>query len=363
MKVLFSTVEFMHKEMHQEIYGAFHRVMKSNWFIQGDCCTEFEKAFAEYCGVSHCVGCGNGLDAITLLLRAMEIGAGDEVIVPSFTFIATALAVEYADATPVFVEVDPETTLLDPALIEAAITEKTKAIIAVQLYGQSCPMDEINRIAKKYDLKVIEDAAQAHGALYRGKRVGSLADAASFSFYPGKNLGAMGDAGAVTTNDAALAERVRALGSYGSSAKYVHDYMGVNSRLDEMQAAFLTVKLKNLDRWNEQRKQIAQAYLERINNPKFALPVVKQGDHVWHIFAVQCAEREDLQRYLADKGIATLIHYPIPMHLQRAFAQYGLKKGSLPIAEMLSERVLSLPLFYGMTQEQVDYVIDALNRY
>lgn len=224
-------------------------------------------------------------------------------------------------------------------------------------------MDEINSIAKKYNLKVIEDAAQAHGALYRGKRVGSLADAASFSFYPGKNLGAMGDAGAVTTNDEALAERVRALCCYGSSAKYVHDYMGVNSRLDEMQAAFLSVKLKNLERWNAQRKQIAKAYLERINNPRFELPVVKHGDHVWHIFAVQCAQREDLQRYLADKGITTLIHYPIPMHLQRAFAQYGLKKGSLPISEMLSERVLSLPLFYGMTQEQVDYVIDVLNRY
>lgn len=362
-KIPFSTVEFIHKACEDELRQAFERVLAGNWFIQGSACKQFEEDFANFCETEYCVGCGSGLDAIALTLRAMGIGAGDEVIVPSFTFIATALAVEYTGARPVLVEVDPETALLDPTRIESEITERTRAIIAVHLYGQSAPMREICAIAQKHGLKVIEDAAQSHGAIYTGVRTGALGDAACFSFYPGKNLGALGDGGCVTTNDVELARKVRAIGNYGAERRYVHDYQGVNSRLDEMQAAFLSVKLKQLEERNAERTTIVARYLREIKNPKILLPVIKHGTSVWHLFVVRCEERDELQSYLAQKGIETIIHYPIPMHCQKAFEQYGLTRGEYPIAEHLANTVLSLPLFSGMTDAQVSYIIDTINRF
>ncbi len=362
-KIPFATVARIHERHKEELRQAYEAVVDGSWFIGGAPCEEFEAEFARYCGTKYGVGCGNGLDALMLTLRAMEIGAGDEVIVPSFTFIATALAVAYAGAKPVFVEVDPETALLDPALIEAAITERTRAIIAVHLYGQMAPMDKICAIAQKHGLKVLEDAAQSHGAVYEGKRAGSWGDAGCFSFYPGKNLGALGDAGGVVTGDARLAARVRAIGNYGAEKKYVHDYMGVNSRLDAIQAAFLLVKLKHLDEWCAERRTIAGRYLAEINNPKIQLPVVKHGVPVWHVFVVRCEERDRLQAYLEEHGIGTNIHYPIPMHEQKAFAGYRLPHGSFPIAEKLASTVLSIPMFNGMTQEEVSAVIEAVNRF
>lgn len=362
-KIPFATVERIHTQYGEELRQAYETLMDSNWFIGGEPCEKFEEEFARYCGTKYGIGCGNGLDALMLSLRAMDIGAGDEVIVPSFTFIATALAVAYAGATPVFVEVDPETALIDPALIEAAITKKTKAIIAVHLYGQMAPMDQICAIAKKHGLKVLEDAAQSHGAVYQGKRAGSWGDAGCFSFYPGKNLGALGDAGGVVTSDPQLAAKVRAIGNYGAEKKYVHDYMGVNSRLDALQAAFLRVKLQYLDGWCAERRAIADRYLAEIKNPKIKLPVVKHGTPVWHLFVVRCEERDKLQTYLEERGIGTNIHYPIPMHEQKAFTGYGLPHGSFPIAEKLASTVLSIPMFNGMTGEESSAVIEALNKF
>lgn len=362
-KIPFATVERIHAQYAQELRQAYEAVMAGNWFIGGEPCEKFEEEFAQYCGTKYGVGCGNGLDALMLSLRAMDIGTGDEVIVPSFTFIATALAVAYAGATPVFVEVDPETALIDPTLIEDAITEKTRAIIAVHLYGQMAPMDDICAIAKKHGLKVLEDAAQSHGAVYQGKRAGSWGDAGCFSFYPGKNLGALGDAGGVVTSDPELARKVRAIGNYGAEKKYVHDYMGVNSRLDALQAAFLRAKLKHLDDWCAERREIAARYLAEIRNPKIALPVVKRGTPVWHLFVVRCDERDRLQTYLEEHGIGTNIHYPIPMHEQKAFAGYGLPHGSFPIAEKLAATVLSIPMFNSMTGEEVSTVIEAINQF
>lgn len=362
-EVPFATVARIHEQHKEELRQAYEKVMNSSWFIGGASCTAFEKEFSDYCGTQYGVGCGNGLDALMLSLRAMGIGEGDEVIVPSFTFIATALAVTYAGAKPIFVEVDPETALLDPSLIEVAITERTKAIIAVHLYGQMAPMDEICAIAEKHGLKVLEDAAQSHGALYQGKRAGNWGDVGCFSFYPGKNLGAMGDAGGIVTNDPELAVKARAIANYGSERKYVHDYMGVNSRLDELQAALLRVKLKYLDQWNEERRTIAARYLVEIHNPKISLPVIKHGAPVWHLFVIRCEERDRLQAYLEEKEIGTNIHYPIPMHEQKAFAQYGLPHGSFPIAEHLAKTVLSIPIFNGMTEKEIETVIEAVNQF
>lgn len=362
MKVPFSTVEFTNREVMQELERAFHDVMDNNWFVRGMYNEAFERDFAAYCGTQTAVGCGNGLDGLMLILKSMGIGRGDEVIVPSFTFIATALAVEYVGAKPVFVEVYEDSALLNPDLIESAITEKTKAVIAVHLYGQLCQMEKISLIAKKHGLKIIEDAAQAHGASSGHLKAGNaISDAAAFSLYPGKNLGAMGDAGIITTNDNELAKQARAIGNYGSTKKYVHDYMGVNSRLDELQAAFLSVKLKRLDNWNAERRRIANRYLNEVNNPKIKLPVVCTDGHVWHLFVVRCEQRDALAQYLCDCGIGTNIHYPIAMHLQKAFKKYHISKGALPIAEQLASSVLSIPIFYGMTNKQQDFVIKALN--
>lgn len=360
----FVTFRPMEKELDTELRQAFNDVLDNSWYIRGIKDKEFEKAYAEYCGVKHCVGCGNGLDALFLILKAYGIGEGDEVIVPSNTFIATALAVSYTGARLIFVEPEVETYNIDPLRIEEHITSKTKAVIAVHLYGQPADMSKIVDIGKRYGLKIIEDAAQAHGARYQGIRTGALADAAGFSFYPGKNLGALGDAGCVTTNDPELAEKVNALANYGSDYKYHHIYQGNNSRLDELQAAFLLAKLPHLDRMNDFRRKVAQRYLNEIHNPQLILPKVKEGmEPVWHIFAIRCACRDKLEDFLAQKGIQTNKHYPTPIHLQKCYQELGFAEGAFPLAEEISQTELSLPMYYGMTDEQVGYIIDCLNTF
>lgn len=364
MYVPFASLEKMHEEIQQDVMEKFEEVYYKNWFIKGSEVENFEKEFAKYCGASYCIGCGNGLDSLFLILKGYNIGVGDEVIVPSNTFIATALAVIHAGATPVFVEPRDLYYTIDPKKIENKITKKTKAIIVVHLYGQPTDMSPIFELAQKYNLRIIEDAAQAHGASYKGKRVGGLADAAGFSFYPGKNLGAIGDAGAIVTNDKKLADTVRALGNYGSDYKYHHIYKGNNSRLDELQAAILRIKLSKLDIWNLRRIEIAEMYLSRIKNELIYLPqIIADAISVYHIFAIRCEKRDELKKYLSEKGIEVNMHYPIPMHLQEAFQDLGYQKGDFPIAENISDTELSIPIYYGMSDLQVNYVIDSLNSF
>ncbi|WP_270507996.1 DegT/DnrJ/EryC1/StrS family aminotransferase [Eubacterium limosum] len=364
MNIPFSTFTLMHNEIKADMQICFERVYDKSWFIDGEECRQFEKEFAEYCETEYCVGCGNGLEGLYLLLRAFDIGDGDEVILPSNTFIATALAVSYTGATPVFVEPELKTYNINPCEIEKTITKHTKAIIAVHLYGQCADMDPILEIAKKYDLKVIEDAAQSHGATYKGKKAGSLGDAAAFSFYPGKNLGCLGDGGCITTNDRTLAEKAKAIGNYGSTEKYHHIYKGINSRLDELQAGFLRIKLRELDRWTKERQRISQRYLNEIKNPKITLPSVEdKNTHVWHIFPILAEKRENLKCYLQEKGIGTAIHYPIAIHLQDAYRDLGYKKGDYPIAEKIAKEELSLPLYYGMEEDLISFIVDKINNY
>ena len=362
MNIPFLDLKAPHDELRAELRVAFERVLDSGWYILGNEVAQFEKEFAGYCESKHCIGVGNGLDALHLILRAYGIGDGDEVIVPSHTYIATWLAVSYAGATPIPVEPDERTYNIDPARIEAAITSRTKAIIAVHLYGQPADMDAINAIAQKHGLKVIEDAAQAHGARYKGRRVGSLGDAAGFSFYPGKNLGAIGDGGAVTTNDSELAERITVLRNYGSRIKYHNEVKGFNSRLDELQAAFLCVKLQKLDEWNNRRKKIAEHYLNELGQSGLVLPFVPAwAEPVWHLFVVRSANRDELQQKLGDAGIGTMIHYPIPPHLQSAYSELALTRGTFPIAEGVHAQVLSLPIYPHMDTSDVAMVIHILN--
>lgn len=364
MNVPFVSFKPMEKELDSDLRAAFERVYTASWYIEGKEDEAFEKEFAKFCHTQYCVGVGNGLDALMLALKALGVGKGDEVIVPSNTYIATALAVTYVGATPVFVEPDIRTYNIDPTKIEEKITTKTKTIMPVHLYGQPCDMDPIIATAKKHNLFVVEDCAQAHGATYNGQVIGSFGDAAGFSFYPGKNLGALGDAGAAVTNSNDIADKVRALGNYGSDYKYHHIYQGNNSRLDEMQAAFLAAKLPHLNRINEERRRIAKCYLEGIKNPEIALPFVPDyAVPVWHIFAVRTKKRDELAAYLADKGICTNKHYPIPMHMQECYKELNIPQGALPIAEEISATELSLPMFYGMTDEQVAFVIDTINRF
>lgn len=364
MKIPFVSFLPMEKELNDDLKGAFDRVFARSWYIGGVEDEAFEKAFAEYCNVDYCVGVGNGLDALMLILKAMDIGDGDEVIVPSNTYIATALAVTYVGAKPVFVEPDIRTFNINPALIEAAITKKTKAIMPVHLYGQACDMDPIMEIAKNYGLKVVEDCAQAHGATYKGKKIGSFGDASGFSFYPGKNLGALGDAGAVVTNNKELADKVRSFGNYGSDYKYHHIYKGNNSRLDELQAALLAAKLPHLERMNVERRRIAKLYTEGITNPKVITPyVLEECVPVWHVYGIRCAERNALEKHLNEKGIGTNKHYPVPMHLQECYKDLNIPQGALPIAEEISSTELSIPMYYGITDEEVKYVIDAINEF
>ncbi len=364
MKIPFASFLPIEREIGDELRDAFHRVLSGSWYIGGPEDAKFEKAFAEYCGAEFCIGVGNGLDALMLALKAKGIGAGDEVIVPSNTFIATALAVTYTGATPVFVEPDIRTFNINPQRIEERITSRTKAVIPVHLYGQACEMDSILEIARKYHLFVLEDCAQAHGATYKGKKVGTFGDAAGFSFYPGKNLGALGDAGAVLTGNQELAEKIRALGNYGSDYKYHHIYQGNNSRLDEIQAAMLSVKLPHLDRMNADRRRIAGIYSAEIRHPDVILPyVIPEAEPVWHVYAIRSPRAKELSAYLEENGIGINHHYPIPMHLQECYKDLHIPRGALPIAEEISETEISLPMYYGMTDEEIRTVIDTVNAF
>ena len=362
MKVPFSTMEIMHKEIRTEMLEKFTKVYDKGWYIGGEECSKFEEEYAKYIGTKYCIGVGNGLDALRLALLSLDIRENDEVIVPSNTYIATALAVSYTGAKPVLVDPDINTYNLSETGIEEAITKNTKAIIIVNLYGQSADMDEIIKIAKKHKLYVIEDCAQSHNSLYKGKKTGSFGDIGCFSFYPGKNLGALGDGGAVVTNNKKLADKIRAISNYGSLEKYKHIYKGINSRLDELQAGFLRIKLKNLDKYTKARQKIAEKYLSKINNSKIILPTIgKDRTHVWHIFAIRCKNRNKLQEYLKENGIGTNIHYPISIARQKAYKEDNLN--DLPIAKKIADEELSLPLYYGMTDKEIDYVIDIINKY
>ncbi len=367
MQVPFSTFKYMHQEIHDSVTAKFEEVYAKGWFIQGDELASFERQFSAYCGTSECIGCGNGLDALYLILRAYGIGRGDEVIIPAHTFIATALAVSYSGAKPVFADYNEETYLINPDDIEKRITPNTKAIVAVHLYGQVADMTKLSVIAKKHGLYLIEDAAQSHGATFLKQKAGSLGDAAGFSFYPGKNLGALGDGGAVVTNDQALANNIRALGNYGSKKKYVHEFKGVNSRLDEIQAAFLSIKLHELDRWNSDRKRIALRYMNEIKNDKIALPVTdSRCEHVWHLFVIRTQNRNKLQDHLSNKEIGTVIHYPTCISDQKAYADYNrdeIDPMVLKKARQTADSVLSLPIYYGMKDEDIDRVVEQVNQY
>jgi dTDP-4-amino-4,6-dideoxygalactose transaminase len=365
VNVPFLDLKTSHRELQSELEIAFRRVIESGAYILGEEVAAFEREFAEYCGVKHCIGVGNGLEALHLILRAYNIGPGDEVIVPANTYIATWLAVSYAGANPVSVEPDRRTYNLDPGLLGKAITPKTRAILPVHLYGQPADMDPIKGIARQYDLKVIEDAAQAHGAGYKGRSTGSLGDAAGWSFYPSKNLGAIGDAGAVTTNDDELADRIRLLRNYGSRAKYYNDVKGYNSRLDPLQAAFLRVKLGYLNEWNQRRKLIAAYYCDALANIKdLTLPfVLEEIDPSWHLFVVQHLKRDNFQAHLTQAGIGTLIHYPVPPHLSKAYAELGGKAGDFPITEQMAEIVISLPMGPGLDMEQVESVVQSIKSF
>jgi dTDP-4-amino-4,6-dideoxygalactose transaminase len=398
MKVPFLELKPAYLEYKDEFDAAYHRVMDSGWYLLGNELEAFESEFAQYCGVKYCVGVGNGLDAIHLILRGYGIGPGDEVIVPSHTFIATWLGVTFAGATPVPVDVNPQTYNLDPDRIEAAITSRTKAILPVHLYGQTAAMDPILEIARRHKLKVVEDAAQAQGARYKGRRAGSLGDSAAFSFYPGKNLGAFSDAGAVTTNDPQLAARIASLRNYGSKIKYQHEEAGLNSRMDELQAAFLRVKLRHLDEWNGRRAKVAKFYLDALKTespdtssglrppspqrgegksetgnqqPEITLPHVPSwAEPVWHLFVIRHPQRDALQKKLTEAGIGTLIHYPVPPHRSGAYANLAVRSKlgppdsnlwQLSIAEQLAASVLSLPIGPHLLEAQTKEVVRRLH--
>ena len=354
----------VNERFRAEMDAAAARVLDSGWYLLGEECAAFEREFAAFCGSRHAVGCANGLDALRLIVQAFGIGPGDEVIAPANTYIASLIAISANGATPVLVEPDPATFLIDPSLVEERVTPRTKAIMVVHLYGRAAEMEPIREIAARHGLRVIEDAAQAHGAGRGGRRTGSLGDAAGFSFYPGKNLGCLGDGGAVTTDDDALAEKIRALRNYGSDVKYHFPYRGTNSRLDEIQAAWLRVKLPHLDADNARRAEIAARYCREIVHPAVTLPAPPEGgalppSNVWHVYPVRTARRDDLQRHLADCGVQTVIHYPIPPHRQPAYSEWhGL---SLPVTEAIHDTILSLPMSPVMTDDQVSEVVEAVN--
>lgn len=364
-KVLFLDLKSPYQELQTELDAAYRRVMESGWYILGEEVDSFERDFSVFCQTKHCIGVANGLDALHLILRAYGIGEGDEVIVPSNTYIATWLAVSYVGARPIPIEPDPATFNIDSARIESAITPRTRAILAVHLYGQTVDMDAVLAIARRHNLKVIEDSAQAHGAAYKQKQAGALGDAAGWSFYPGKNLGAFGDAGAVTTNDDELAERIRVLRNYGSKVKYFNEVKGYNSRLDPLQAAFLRVKLKHLNGWNSRRKEIALQYLSSLSDlPELTLPHVPEwADPAWHVFVIRHAQRDALQKYLGENGIGTLIHYPIPPHLSEAYQDAGYGRGDFPLAENIAQTVLSIPIGPHLASHQTAQVISAIRAF
>ena len=360
--IKFLDLEKVNNRFRDEIDLRFKNILDKGWYLQGEENQKFADDFASFCGTEYAIGVANGLDAINLIIRAFGFGVGDEIIVPSNTYIATILAISENNCTPVLVEPDINTYNINPDLIEEKITDKTKAIIVVHLYGQAVQMDKIWNLAKKYNLKVIEDSAQAHGAIYKGKRVGNLSDASAFSFYPGKNLGCMGDGGAVTTNDKELFEKVKAIANYGSDRKYHHICKGVNSRLDELQAAVLDVKLSHLDEDNNRRREISKYYRENIKNPKIILPkVYDEKAHVWHIFAIRTEDRNALQKHLEANGIQTNIHYPTPPHKQGAYKEW--ENQSYPISEEIHRTVLSLPISPVMTNEEVKKVVEVVNEF
>ncbi|WP_414159392.1 DegT/DnrJ/EryC1/StrS family aminotransferase [Pseudomonas sp. BNK-45] len=362
MKIPFLDLKLVNDATKSEMTAAFNRVMESGWYIQGKELEAFESEFSDYCKTDFCIGVGTGLDALHLLLVAYGIGPGDEVLVPSNTFIATWLAVTRTGATPIATEPDPDTYNISVQSIEAAITPSTAAIIPVHLYGQPADMDTINAVAEKHKLIVIEDAAQSQGALYRNRPAGSLGHAAATSFYPGKNLGALGDGGAILTNDKAIAKKVRELRNYGSLIKYQHDSLGYNSRLDEMQAAFLRIKLKVLSRANENRRQIARRYTEGLSDSDVIVPFVPEwAIPAWHLYVIRSNQRDELQAHLKANGIETLVHYPIPPHQQKCYSND--MNRSLPIAERLSAEILSLPISPSMPMEHVDYVVEKIRAF
>ena len=362
MNVPFLDLRAAYRELQAEIDAAVRRVVSSGWYVLGPEVEGFENEFAAYCGARHCIGISNGLDALELALRGYGIGTGDEVIVPTNTFIATWLAVSRTGAVPVPVEPEEATHTIAADRVERAITPRTRAVMPVHLYGQPADMQPIADLARRHGLKVIEDAAQAHGARYRTRRAGSLGDAAAFSFYPGKNLGALGDAGALVTDDDALAARVRRLRNYGSAVKYHHEIQGFNARLDELQAAVLRVKLPRLDDWNDRRRTLAARYLEGLARvPSLGLPHVPEGvEPAWHLFVVRHPRRDDLQRHLAAAGVETLIHYPIPPHRSDAYADLGFGPGAFPVSERIAETVLSLPMGPHLTPDLQEQVINAV---
>jgi len=364
--IKFLDLQSINQNHKKDLMNAFERVLDSGWYIMGEELKRFEQNFANYCGVKHAIGVANGLDALILIIRAYKemnvFEDGDEIIVPANTYIASILAISANNLVPVLVEPDLNSYNIDPNLIERSITSKTKAILPVHLYGQLADMVIILEIAKKHNLKVIEDSAQAHGATLNGQRAGNFGDASGFSFYPGKNLGALGDAGAITTNDDELASVLRALTNYGSLVKYENLFKGVNSRLDEIQAAFLDVKLKHLDEETAVKRLIANRYINEIKNPKIFLPAIKnQESHVWHLFVIRNQDRAALQKYLDENNIQTVIHYPIPPHKQKAYS--GLENLELPISEKIHREVLSLPLSSTLTNKEVDKIIELLNQY
>lgn len=359
--IKFLDLKAINERCRTEMDAAVKRVLDSGWYLLGRENEEFEREFAAWCGVKHCIGCANGLDALKLIIQAYGFGPGDEIIAPANTYIASLIAISANGCTPVLVEPDINTYLIDPDKIEERITPRTKAIMVVHLYGRAMDMTKVWDIAKRHNLKVIEDSAQSHGAKFVGKRCGNLGDASGFSFYPGKNLGCIGDGGCMTTNDDELAVKLRALRNYGSDVKYHFPYRGTNSRLDEIQAAFLRVKLPNLDADNEIRRRIAERYIKEIANPAIILPKLPEDGErcVWHVFPVRCKERDRFQQYLTDNGIQTVIHYPIPPHQQPAYTEWhGLK---LPITEQIHDEIISLPISQVMSDEEVDEVINKIN--
>jgi dTDP-4-amino-4,6-dideoxygalactose transaminase len=361
--IQFSELKTQYENIKAEILEAFEQVFESSWFVLGKNVEAFEKEFASYCNAKFGVGVGSGTEALHLALLACGVQPGDEVITVANTAVPTISAISFAQANPVFVDIDPDSYTMNPKLIEAKITEKTRVILPVHLYGESTDMHPILKIAKKYNLKVIEDACQAHGAKYNGRKIGALGDFGCFSFYPSKNLGAYGDGGIVISNDPALADRVWMLRNYGQRKRYYHDIKGFNSRLDELQAAFLRKKLKHLNQWNERRRQLAQIYHDNLGKA-----VVKPNEkdyayHIYHLYVIRCQRREELQKYLLENGIQTLIHYPVPVHLQQAYQDLNIKPGALPITEKYATEILSLPMYPELKDEDVFYVADKINAF
>ena len=362
MKIPFNVLDRQFFKYQAEYEQKALDVLRSGWYILGKEVQEFEKEFAEYLGVKNVVGVDNGLNALVLTFRALEIGEGDEVIVQGNTYIASVMGISMNGATPVFVEPD-EFFNMDMDKVEEKITPKTKAILVTHLYGQASNMERVIEICKKHNLKLVEDCAQSHGAQFDGKMTGSFG-VGCFSFYPSKNLGAFGDGGAIATNDDELAQKIKVLRNYGSEKRYYNQVVGYNSRLDEIQAGFLRVKLSHLNKLTEERKRIAKRYINEINNPLIELPKVREkSTHIWHLFVIKCKNRDKLQQYLSEHGIGTVIHYPIPPHMSEAYKYLGIEKGQLPTTEKYAETVLSIPMYNGMKDEEIEYVIDILNKY